>query len=478
MDEKIAVVGAGTMGMGIAQVAASAGCPVVVIDPAPEALQRGRESISRAMDRLTEKGKFTADRAAGIMADIRWSTDLTAAAPCTLVIEAIVERMDVKRRLFADLSAVVGSGTILASNTSSLSITQMALDLPHPERFLGLHFFNPVPLMKLVEIVGGKATASGPIARMHDLMRRWGKHPVSVRDVPGFIVNRVARPFYAEAFAALDEGIDALTIDTALRDAGGFRMGPLALADLIGHDINFAAASSVYEGMQPHTRFRPQPFQSRLVQAGHLGRKSGRGVFDYTTKPAAPPALAPPSTPVIAMGADAAGMEWMRPLIDRLAPGDLPPGCIMVDNVVFGLGDGRMLSERSNVDALLDHTIDPASATALVVTVRNDAAAAAASGLSGALGRRLILIPDRPGQIVLRTLAQIANGAADAVRDGVASAVEIDEAMIHGANYRLGPVAWATRYGPDRVVGVLNHIAAGTRDGLYTPSSGFDLLGA
>jgi 3-hydroxybutyryl-CoA dehydrogenase len=478
MDEKIAVIGAGTMGVGIAQVAASAGCPVTVIDPAPDALLRGRENIARAMSKLVERGKFAADQAAEIVASIQWSTELTAAAPCTLVVEAIVERMDVKRRLFADLAAIVDPDTILASNTSSLSITQMARDIPASSRFLGLHFFNPVPAMKLVEIVAGDATASEPIARMHDLMARWGKRPVSAKDVPGFIVNRVARPFYAEAFAALDGGVEAITIDTALREAGGFRMGPLTLADLIGHDINFAAASSVYDGMQAKARFRPQAFQAGLVRDGLLGRKSGRGVYDYSSDLPILPLVEAPSDLMIAMGADAGDMEWIRPLIDRLEPRDLPPGYIAVGDVILAQGDGRSLSTRDDVDALLDHAIDPVSAAALVVSVRNAAAAEAAACLAEALGKRLILIADRPGQIVLRTLAQIANGAADALRDGVASAEEIDEAMIYGANYPLGPLAWARRYSLDQITQALNHILYETDDNIYIPSSGFGRLQA
>jgi len=476
MFERVAVVGAGTMGSGIAQVAAAAGHDVVVIDREREALDRGRNALSDSLASLVKRSRMTEADAGTVAARVAWQPDIGAARGCGLVIEAIVERLEVKRGLFADLSMLVSAETVLASNTSSLSIAAMADGLAYPERFVGLHFFNPVPAMKLVEVVAGPATDPALVERMAVLMRNWGKHAVAVRDVPGFIVNRVARPYYAEAFLALEDGIEPAAIDTALTAGGGFRMGPLTLADLIGHDINYAAASSVFEGMQPHTRFRPQPGQARLVEQGLLGRKAGRGVYDYSSEPRPVPPVTGRLAEEINIAPDARAFSWLLQSTKCLHNGELPAESISVDGIVMAYGDGRPLSRRSDVDALLDHVADPASSPILIVTVRDARAAEAAGRLASTLGKRLVLVPDRPGQIVLRTLAQLANGAADAVEDGVAPAPSIDEAMIYGANYPQGPIAWARAFGPAEVARALSNIAAATGDALYAPSTGLDRL--
>ncbi|WP_265415900.1 3-hydroxyacyl-CoA dehydrogenase NAD-binding domain-containing protein [Sphingomonas paucimobilis] len=464
------------MGSGIAQVAATAGHEVVVVDRECEALVRGGQALTGSLSALVKRSRLSQGDADSIAARINWSTELADAASCDLVIEAIVERLDIKRGLFADLAALVGPAAVLASNTSSLSIAAMADGLPHPERFVGLHFFNPVPAMKLVEVVAGPATDPAIIERMTALMQRWGKHAVPVRDVPGFIVNRVARPYYAEAFLALDEGIDPATIDAALIGGGGFRMGPLTLADMIGHDINYAAASSVFDGMQPHTRFRPQPNQARLVEQGLLGRKTGKGVYDYSVEPAPLEAAVIQPAGEIDIAPDAGAFGWMLQSAHCRPNDRLAPGSISVDGVVMAYGDGRPLSQRADVDVLLDHAEDPAACPVLIATARNSRSAEAAGRLASRLGKRLVLLPDRPGQIVLRTLAQIANGAADAVEDGVAPAQSIDDAMIYGANYPKGPIAWARGFGLAEVARTLAHIASATGDALYTPSKGIEWL--
>jgi 3-hydroxybutyryl-CoA dehydrogenase len=472
-DALIAVVGAGTMGNGIAQVAAAAGHPVVVIDRDASALERGVKALAASLGGLVKRGRLDATDADAIAARVRWSTDSADTAKAKLAIEAIVERLDIKRALFAELASTMAADAILASNTSSLSIMAMADGLPHPERFLGLHFFNPVPAMKLVEVVAGEATAPAIAEAATALIRRWGKRAVAVRDVPGFIVNRVARPFYAEAFVALGEGIAPETIDAALTTVGGFRMGPLTLADLIGHDINFAAVSLVYEGMAPHTRFRPQPAQARLVETGMLGRKSGRGVYDYS---ADLPAIAPiePGTPApLRLPHELGTLAPLASLLHGETDASLAPGIMLADDIRIAMGDGRALAERDDADVLIDHGRDFATASMLVVTARDEEALPA---LAGALGKPLLPVPDRPGLIVLRTLAQLANGAVDAVRDGVAGADAIDEAMLYGANYPEGPLAWARRVGPDDVRAALAHIARATGDDLYTPAEGWDAL--
>ncbi|WP_165191464.1 3-hydroxyacyl-CoA dehydrogenase NAD-binding domain-containing protein [Caulobacter soli] len=472
----IVIVGAGAMGAGVAQVAALAGHPVRVIDRDDAALARGRASVDAGLASLARRGALTAADQAAAAERIAWTTDLARASDAALAIEAIVERLDVKAALFAQLAAAAPSTAILASNTSSLSIQALAAAVTHPERFLGLHFFNPVPAMKLVEVIGAAATSLQTIEAASALMSRWGKHPVTVRDVPGFIVNRVARPYYAEGFAALAEGAPPAAIDHALTAAGGFRMGPLALADLIGHDVNYAVATSVYEAYDGVTRFRPQAAQQALVEAGALGRKSGSGVYDYARDLPAPdlaPAAARPNLVI-----EARRLGEVAPLAAAASDAGVAlsfdaafaPDVLEVDGIRIALGDGRALASRTDADVLLDAARDFSSARTLVMTAVDDHAAATAAGFVQAIGKEALFIADRPGLLVLRTLAQLANAAADAAGDEVASLDGIDEAMVLGANHPEGPLAWARRYGVQRLASALTHIAAETADPLYRPS--------
>lgn len=472
----IVVVGAGAMGAGIAQVAAMAGHPVRVIDRDDAAIARGRASVDAGLASLVRRGALSQADQGAVAERILWATDLALASDAALAIEAIVERLDVKADLFAQLAAAAPPTAILASNTSSLSIEALAAAVPHPERFLGLHFFNPVPAMKLVEVIGASRTSAQVIEAASKLMRGWGKHPVAVRDVPGFIVNRVARPYYAEGFIALAEGTAPAAIDHALTAAGGFRMGPLALADLIGHDVNYAVAKSVYEAYDGATRFRPQASQQVLVEAGRLGRKSGAGVYDYAgDMPAAN--LAPRGArPALIIAASPAGE--LAPLVGAARAAGLTvhfdtafaEDLLEVDGIRIALGDGRALASRDDADVLLDTARDVASAKTLVMTAVDAHAASTAAGFIQAMGKSALLIADRPGLLVLRTLAQLANAAADAASDQVASLDGLDEAMVLGANHPQGPLAWTRRYGTQRLASVLTHIAAETGDPLYRPS--------
>lgn len=290
----VGVVGAGAMGTGIAQVAAAAGHRVVLADMERGAVDRARASIERAVARDVEKGRLTQDAGAGLIARIEFHAstleqDVLCYRDCGLVIEAIVEQLDAKRALMQRVEGVVPPGAVLATNTSSLSVTAIAAACQSPERVIGLHFFNPPPVMPLVEVVPRAGGRTPLIDQAVALMRAWAKTPVVASDTPGFIVNRVARPFYGEAIRILEEGIaDSATIDWAMRMLGGFRMGPFELMDFIGNDVNFAVTRSVYEGMFYDPRYRPSLTQQRLVEAGHFGRKSGRGYFDYSPGAATP----------------------------------------------------------------------------------------------------------------------------------------------------------------------------------------------
>jgi 3-hydroxybutyryl-CoA dehydrogenase len=283
----VGVLGAGAMGAGIAQVAAASGHPVVVVDTSGEALARARAGLEAAMRREVEKGRLDAAAADAILGRVRFhggarSEGMGVFGDCAIVIEAISEQLAAKRDTFARLDAAVADECVLATNTSSLSIAAIASACKRSERVLGVHFFNPAPLMPLVEIVPWLRTAPEVTAATRARVDGWRKTTVLAADTPGFIVNRVARPFYGEGLRIHDEGIaDAATIDWAMRELGGFRMGPFELMDLIGLDVNLAVTRSVFEGFFYDPRYKPSITQERLVEAGMLGRKSGQGFYDY-----------------------------------------------------------------------------------------------------------------------------------------------------------------------------------------------------
>jgi len=280
---KVAVIGAGTMGSGIAQVAAQAGHSVQLFDTRADAVTKAVDALNKTFSKLVEKGKLSADEAKTTLGRISPCIDLKELARCGLVIEAIVEDLPIKKKLFTDLEAILAKDAFLATNTSSLSVTAIAGACAIPERVIGLHFFNPAPLLPLVEVVPGIATGEGLPAHCMELMKAWGKTPVLCKDTPGFIVNRVARPFYGEALRIYEEGLaDMATIDHAMKSVGGFKMGPFELMDLIGNDINFAVTKSVFEAFFFDPRYRPSITQQRQVESGRLGRKSGRGYYVHT----------------------------------------------------------------------------------------------------------------------------------------------------------------------------------------------------
>jgi len=281
--KKVGIIGAGAMGSGIAQVAATAEHSVVLFDTKSEALNLSKSKLSKVMGRLVEKEKLTSKEAEAIQSRISYTDDLEALSESEIIIEAIIENLDIKKSVFSSIEQLVSADCILASNTSSLSITSIASACEKPERVIGIHFFNPAPLMPLVEIIPAIQTSEATTTEARAIIDSWKKVTVLAKDTPGFIVNRVARPFYGEAIRILEEGMaDIATIDWAMKEIGGFRMGPFELTDYIGHDVNYVVTETVFRAFFYDPRYKPSFTQKRLLEAGRLGRKSGQGFYDYS----------------------------------------------------------------------------------------------------------------------------------------------------------------------------------------------------
>jgi len=285
MIHKIGIIGSGTMGSGIAQVAATAGCAVKIFDTNTEALENAEDALEKIMTRLVEKGRIDIAEKNRIQNNIKYVDSLKDLSDSELTIEAIVENIEIKKKVFQELEKFVSKKTIIASNTSSLSIASIASALKKPSRCIGIHFFNPAPLMKLVEVIPCIQTSEKVLRKTSENIKNWGKTVAIAKDTPGFIVNRVARPFYGESLRIYEEGIaDFATIDWAMKSIGGFKMGPFELMDFIGNDINYTVTETVFEAFYYDPRYKPSFTQKRFAEAGYLGRKSGKGYYDYSEK--------------------------------------------------------------------------------------------------------------------------------------------------------------------------------------------------
>ena len=477
---EVGVIGAGAMGLGIAQLAAQAGHRVHLFDTRMGAADEAAAKIAQTLATLAAKGKLDAGAASAAAARVIPVHALGDFVSAKLVVEAVVEDLEIKRQLFRELEVVVTADTILATNTSSFSITALAVGMRHPERVVGMHFFNPAPVMPLVEVVRGLATSTGVAQTTYATAVAWGKLPVHAQSTPGFIVNRCARPYYGEALRLLTErAADPATIDALMREAGGFRMGPFELMDLVGLDVNYAVTRSVWEAFFHDPRYAPSLAQQELVIAGFLGRKTGRGFYSYALGASRPPVSteAPQPRPVAVRAAGDGAMSGA--LRDRLAasgfnvvqvPADpaVAEAYLEIDGVLLVPSDGRTATMVAAASArpevvVFDLALDYRNCTRLAIAVADSCSAAGAAAAIGALqaaGMAVTRIDDVAGLVVLRTVAMLATEAADAVTQGIAAPADIDLAMCKGVNYPRGPLAWADAIGLKRVRSVLHHLAA------------------
>jgi 3-hydroxybutyryl-CoA dehydrogenase len=443
----IGVIGAGTMGAGIAQLAARSGAQTLLHDPVAEALREGDLRAREGLQKEAAKGKLSPEQADAAAELLRPAEDLEAMSECDLVIEAAPERIELKHDLYRRLEQIVGEQCVLASNTSSLPITKIAAAVARPERVVGMHFFNPAPVMRLLEIIAGELSDERSLALARETGKAMGKDTIRAADGPGFIVNRCNRPFGLEALRLLGEKVaDVPSIDRIVRVGGGYRMGPFELSDLVGVDTGFDVSLSFYELSFGEPRWRPSPIQAQRVAAGLHGRKRGRGYYDYANDPYRPPDADPPAQTGDAI---VTGEGPVAQALRERASGQSGPAI-----EVAGLG-GKVAGEPF-------YALTP---LALVETTGS-----AGEEAFAALGLPTARVRETPGGVLGRIACQLVNESAFALEAGVGSAQDIDKGMLLGLNHPRGPLAWGDELGLQNVLDLLDELCDEYREERYRPA--------
>jgi 3-hydroxybutyryl-CoA dehydrogenase len=485
----LGVVGAGTMGAGIAQLGAAAGMRTLLHDPVPEALERGVAATRAGLAKWAEKGRV-GEEAAGLLEPVSTLDEL---APCGLVIEAAPERAELKRDLFGALSMLCGDDVVLATNTSSIPVTSLASAAARPENVVGMHFFNPPPLMRLLEVIPAEQTGERALALAKEVGQAMGKDVILAADGPGFLVNRCGRPFSAEGLRLLQERVATHEqIDRICRLGGGFRMGPFELMDLVGVDVGFEVARSFTELSFGEPRWRPSPIQARMVDAGRLGRKSGRGYYEYENgapyrpdDPADTPAPAGGDGTAVAILGDGPVADALRErartagyelreggpselVVDAgVRPHPSPPG----GAPLLVLCAATSLVARGEPGAVGFHLLPPLEDARLVELTRlpttQPFAAEAAEEFFSKVGFLAEWVEDAPGLVLGRIVCQLVNEAAFAIGEGVGAADDVDTGLTLGLSHPRGPIAWSEAIGAEHVLAVLDALWEERREERY-----------
>ncbi|MEG3116964.1 3-hydroxyacyl-CoA dehydrogenase [Salinicola sp. 4072] len=479
----IGIIGTGAMGRGIAQIAAEAGLRVKMHDTREAAVSEAQAFISKLWSRAVEKQRFSQARADEMISLLEEARTLETMAECDLVIEAIVERVDAKQALFKQLEQILAEHAILATNTSSLSVTEIASACARPERVIGLHFFNPVPLMKIVEVIPGVKTDPEVTEAAEALGQRFGHFTAKTTDTPGFLVNHAGRAFGTEALRILSEGVtDHVTIDRLLKDQGDFRMGPFTLLDLTGLDVSHSVMESIYHQYYQEPRFRPSPLTGQRLAAGLLGRKSGEGFYRYDNGQAVlPEEPTAPSAKPIPVWISAEDTNANRALVRMVeaAGWELEAGNVPSDKALCLLTPYG----EDTTDCALRQQLDPSRCVAVDMLaglnkrrclMTSPATLAVVRDAAHALfsydGEPVSVINDSTGFVLQRVVACIVNVGADIAQQRVAEPEIIDRAVELGLGYPRGPLAMGEHYGSQRILTILENLLAATGDPRYRPS--------
>jgi 3-hydroxybutyryl-CoA dehydrogenase len=483
--DTVGVVGAGAMGRGIAQIAAQAGSTVKLYDTQPQAVAKARDELFAQWDRLLEKGRMDAAAVAQCKQRLQPAATLQDLSACSLVIEAVVERLDIKKSLFAELEGVVAQDAVLATNTSSLSVTAIAAGLKRPQRFAGYHFFNPVPLMRVVEVVAGLKTDGAVCTALAEYAKQMGHKAVQAQDTPGFIVNHAGRGFGTEALRIVSENIaDFATIDRILRDQAGFKLGPFELMDLTALDVSHPVMESIYRQYYDEPRYRPSPITAQRLAGGVVGRKAGEGFYSYVDGkaqvPAEPAAPVVEEIPPVWVSTRAARRSELYQLLKdlgaKIETGQSPSlhALTLVAPLGFDVTTVAVVERLDPARTIgIDMLVEDA-ATKRRVLATNPMTRAdirdAAHALFARDGKAVSVIRDSGGFVTQRVVATIVNIAADMCQQGVCSPADLETAVTLGLGYPMGPLAMGDRWGPTNILEVLFNMQTVYGDPRYRPS--------